>query len=172
MMGWKWVKGIPQLRTLHQLPKYKMAIPQKSGAPAVIPLRDVSDAEETLGVWSCPSGYFGFHIEKKMETGHLWVERLRRNKCPSVDGWLGFRYSLIPKVTYGFAAIAVDPDVLESSFQKLYRDVWNRYSCLRSRSLLRRFQSEQTARRRQLPLAMTFTCVTCSQWNQTNNIMS
>ena len=58
-----------------------------------------------------------------METGHLWVAWLRRNKCPPADGWLSFRYSLIPKVTYGFAAIAVDPDVLESSFQKLYRDV-------------------------------------------------
>ena len=54
MMGWKWVKGVPQLRTLRQLPKYKMTIPQKSGAPAVIPLRDVSDAEETLGVGRVP----------------------------------------------------------------------------------------------------------------------
>eukprot|EP00956_Cyclotella_meneghiniana_P031352 scaffold82095_cov91-Cyclotella_meneghiniana.AAC.1 len=58
-----------------------------------------------------------------MEVGHLWVERLRRNKCPAGDGWLGFRYSLILKVTYGFAAINIDPDALEHSFQKLYRDV-------------------------------------------------
>lgn len=44
MMGWKWVKGVPQLRTLRQLPKYKLHIPQKSGTPAPIPLRDVSNA--------------------------------------------------------------------------------------------------------------------------------
>ena len=123
MMGWKWVNGVPQLRTLQQLPKYSLTIPQKIGSPAAIPLRDVGDAEETLGVWSCPKGDFGVHIEKKMEVGHLWVERLRHNKCPAADGWLGFRYSLIPKVTYGFAAITIDPDVLESSFQRLYRDV-------------------------------------------------
>eukprot|EP00956_Cyclotella_meneghiniana_P034366 scaffold104037_cov45-Cyclotella_meneghiniana.AAC.3 len=123
MMSWKWVNGVPQLRTLRQIPKYKMTIPQKNGLPASIPLRDVGDAEETLGVWSCPKGDFGVHIEKKMEVGHLWVERLRRNKCPAADGWLGFRYSLIPKVTYGFAAITIDPDALEHAFQKLYRDV-------------------------------------------------
>eukprot|EP00956_Cyclotella_meneghiniana_P043229 scaffold259317_cov96-Cyclotella_meneghiniana.AAC.3 len=122
-MGWKWVNGVPQLRTLRQLLKYTLTIPQKGGSPAAIPLRGVGDAEETLGVWSCPDGDFGVHIEKKMEVGHLWVERLRRNKCPAADGWLGFRYSLIPKVTYGFAAITIDPDVLESAFQWLYRDV-------------------------------------------------
>jgi len=96
MKGWKWINGVPQLRTLQQLPKYSLTIPQKIGSPAAIPLRDVGDAEETLGVWSCPKGDFGVHIEKKMEKGHLWVERLRHNKCPAADGWLGFRYSLIP----------------------------------------------------------------------------
>ena len=45
MMEWKWVNGVPQLRTLQQLPKYKLTNPQKSGAPAAVPLRDVGDAE-------------------------------------------------------------------------------------------------------------------------------
>jgi hypothetical protein len=52
-----------------------------------------------------------------MAAGHLWVERLRRNRC------LGFRYSLMPKMTYGFAAITIDPSELEMKFQALYRDV-------------------------------------------------
>jgi hypothetical protein len=123
MMSWKWVRGVPQLRSLQQLPKYELYIPQKVGAPATVSLRDVSDAAETLGVWSCPAGDFGFPVSKKMDEGHLWVERLRRNRCPAADGWLGFQYSLIPKVTYGFAAITVDPNILEKSFQKLYREV-------------------------------------------------
>lgn len=65
MMAWKWVKGMPILRSLSQLPKYKMTIPQKSGTPVKIPLRCVTDAQKTLGVWSCPSGDFGFHLNKK-----------------------------------------------------------------------------------------------------------
>jgi hypothetical protein len=58
-----------------------------------------------------------------MEDGRLWVERLRRNRVPPSDGWMGFRYALIPKLTYGFASITPDLDKLEASFQRLYRNV-------------------------------------------------
>eukprot|EP00956_Cyclotella_meneghiniana_P010400 scaffold14401_cov58-Cyclotella_meneghiniana.AAC.23 len=60
-----------------------------------------------------------------MTSESILRRKWKLNKCPAGDGWLGFRYSLIPKVTftYGFVAITIDPDVLESSFQKLYRDV-------------------------------------------------
>jgi hypothetical protein len=117
IMAWKWSKGFPTLRSLRQLPNFQLYIPQKSGAPAAIPLCCVTDAEETLGVWSCPAGDFGVHVSKKMAEGHLWVECLRRNRCPPGDAWMGFRYSLIPKVTYGFAVITIAPDLLEKSFQ-------------------------------------------------------
>lgn len=123
MMSWKWVKGVPRLRSLRELPKYQLMLPQKSGSPVPIPLRDVHDVEETLGVYSCPAGDFGVHISKKMGKGHLWAERLRRNRCPPSDAWMGFRYSLMPTVTYGFAAITPPPELLETSFQKLYRNL-------------------------------------------------
>jgi hypothetical protein len=38
-----------------------------------VKLRDVHDAQETLGVYSCPAGDFAFHIECKMEKGKKWV---------------------------------------------------------------------------------------------------
>jgi hypothetical protein len=117
MMAWKWSKGVPTLWPLRQLPKYELFVPQKSGVRAAIPLCCVTDAEETLGVWSCPAGDFCVHISKKMAEGHLWVERLCRNRCPPSDAWLGFRYSLIHKVAYGFAAITVEPDVWKSPFR-------------------------------------------------------
>ena len=79
MMAWKWRNGVPKLRSLRQLPNYVMYIPQKSCIPAKVPMKCVSEAEETLGVWSCPTGDFGVHVSKKMETGKLWVERLKRN---------------------------------------------------------------------------------------------
>jgi hypothetical protein len=51
-----------------------------------------------------------------MEAGRLWVERLRRNRCPSPsDGWMGFRA--------GFASITPNLAMLEESFQRLYRNV-------------------------------------------------
>jgi hypothetical protein len=86
-------------------------------------MKDVTHCEETLGVWSCPTGDFGVHIAKKMKDGHLWAERLRRNRPPPADGWMGFRYALMPSMTYGFSAITPDLEMLEKSFNKLYRDV-------------------------------------------------
>jgi hypothetical protein len=75
-------------------------------------------------MWSCPAGDFGTHVTKKMAAaGHLWVEHLHRNHCPAADGWLGFRYSLMPKMTYGFASITFDPLELEKQFQALYWDI-------------------------------------------------
>ena len=103
MMSWQWVRGEPVLRKLSSLPRYTLTVPQKTGAPAVVPLRCVTDAQKTLGVWSCPAGDFGVHIKEKMEEGSLWVERLRRNRCPAAEAWMGFRYSLIPQLTYGIS---------------------------------------------------------------------
>jgi hypothetical protein len=123
MMAWQWKNGVPSLHPLRTLPNYQLLIPQKSGPPVPIPMKDVTHCEETLGVWSCPTGDFGVHIEKKMKDGHLWAERLRRNRPPPADGWMGFRYALMPSMTYGFSAITPDLDMLEKSFNKLYRDV-------------------------------------------------
>jgi hypothetical protein len=36
---------------------------------------------------------------------------------------MGFRYALIPSMTYGFALICPDLDRLEAEFQALYRNV-------------------------------------------------
>jgi hypothetical protein len=99
-------------------------------------MRDDTHCEETLGIFSCLAGEFGYHIDCKMEAGKLWVERLRRNRCPPADGWMGFRYALIPKLTYGFASITPDLDMLEASFQHLY---WNVLSPLRLNMNIRKF---------------------------------
>jgi hypothetical protein len=123
MMAWYWQRGVPTLCSLRQLPKYELMIPQKGGSRALVKLRDVNDPQETLGVFSCPSGDFGFHIERKMEKGKKWVVRLCRNKSPPADGWMGLRYALLPSMTYGFAAICPDLDMLEAEFQSLYRNV-------------------------------------------------
>jgi hypothetical protein len=52
MMAWKWVKGVPSLRSLRELPRYQLMIPQKSLPPVAIRMRDVTHCEETLGVFS------------------------------------------------------------------------------------------------------------------------
>ena len=120
MMAWRWKNGVPTLRSLRSLPNYQLMIPQKDGSQALVPMRDVTDCEKTLGVYSCPAGDFGFHISKKMEDGQKWVARLRSHRCPAADAWMGFRYALMPSLTYGFASITPDLSDLEKQFQDLY----------------------------------------------------
>lgn len=123
MMAWKWNESVPSLCSLHELPHYQLIIPQKSLPPVPIPRHDVTHCEETLGIFACPAGEFGYYIDCKREAGKLWVERLRQNRCAPADGWVGFRYALIPKMTYGFTTITPDLDKLEDSFQRLYQNV-------------------------------------------------
>jgi hypothetical protein len=122
MMAWKWhSKGVPSLKSLRELPCYELMTPQKSSPPVLIPMKDVTHWEETLGVYSCPEGDFDYHIEWKMDKGRLWVERLHRNRCPpEYYAWMEFRYALMPQLTYGFASITPDLQLLEDSFQQLY----------------------------------------------------
>ena len=120
LMAWRWQQGRPILRRAKHLPKFRMVVPQKDGSVSVIPLKDVEEVQETLGVWSCPAGEFGVHVTKKLAEGARWADRLRSNRCPPADGWMGFRHALIPKLTYGFSAITPDPSELEEGFQELY----------------------------------------------------
>ena len=123
LMAWRWHQGRPLLRRACHLPQFRMVIPNKDGSISTIPLKDVGEVQETLGVWSCPAGDFGVHISKKLSEGALWAARLRSSRCPPADGWMGFRYALMPKLTYGFPSISPDPEYLEKSFQKLYFDL-------------------------------------------------
>ena len=120
LMAWRWHQGRPILRRGRNLPSFRMVIPQKDGSVSVIPMKDVTEVQESLGVWNCPAGEFGTHISKKLAEGTRWVERLRANRIPPADGWLGFRYALMAKLTYGFSAISPDPAELERAFQDLY----------------------------------------------------
>lgn len=94
-----------------------MIAPTADGSLAPVKLRDVHDSQETHGVYSCPAGDFAYHIECKMVKGKKLVEHLRWSICPPADGWMGFRYALIPSLTYGFALICPKLDLLEGSFQ-------------------------------------------------------
>jgi hypothetical protein len=123
MMAWHWHKGVPTLRSLRQLPNYKLMITHQDGSLVPVKLCDVHYSQETLGVYSCPMGDFAYHIECKMEKGKKWVEHLCWRTCPPADGWMEFRYALIPSLTYGFASICPKLDLLEESFQSLYRNV-------------------------------------------------
>jgi hypothetical protein len=60
-----WNKGVPQLKTLAQLPSTPVTIPQPDGTRVPITLKDPSMAERKLGIYFAPNGDFSAHVDYK-----------------------------------------------------------------------------------------------------------
>jgi hypothetical protein len=121
MMAWKWRKGVPTLKANSELPQTPLHIPQPGEAPSVpIPLKPIGSAEKKLGVFTSPSGNFECQLEHITKTGIEWASNMQSSSCPARDAWLGLRYQLFPKISYGLVAVSAPPKQLEKVFQTIY----------------------------------------------------
>jgi hypothetical protein len=136
MLAWRWVRGKPTLKKVSQLPDTPLRIPQPDGSEVTIPLKEVTASEKKLGVWTCPAGDFGVHVEQMRSKGVAWAEKLAAGKCPPRDAWLGLRHQLWRQMSYGLIAVSHPPDKLEEAFQS----VW--YKCLPSLRVNRNIAKE------------------------------
>ncbi len=62
MLRWVWKKGKACLKTLYELPQDSLYIPQQDGTRVPIRLKAISDPEKKLGVYTCPTGDFSYHV--------------------------------------------------------------------------------------------------------------
>jgi hypothetical protein len=69
MLGWVWKKGKAHLKTLYELPQYSLYIPQQDGTRVQIHLKAISDPEKKLGVYTCPTGDFSYHVAHILTMG-------------------------------------------------------------------------------------------------------
>ena len=81
-------------KKLQELPKFDLMISQKNGVPVKIPIKEVTCSEKILGVYSCPTGEFGCHLDKLEKKGILWGDTLKVRLIPLRDAWLGYRHAL------------------------------------------------------------------------------
>ena len=84
-----------------------------------IPLREVDEAVETLGVFTCPSGDLCAQLKKVKGKGLDWAENLRSNYREPTDAWLGFKAQLYPSMKYGIGTISVKHKLMEVTYQKV-----------------------------------------------------
>jgi hypothetical protein len=101
MLGWVWKKGKSRLKTLYELPQDSLYIPQQDSTRVPICLKATSDLEKKLGVYTCPTGDFSYHVAHILTTGSEYVERLGTQRLPARDAWMGTHYQLPPKLIYG-----------------------------------------------------------------------
>jgi hypothetical protein len=76
MLGWVWKKGKACLKTLYKLPQDPLNIPQQDSTRVLIRLKAISDPEKKLGVYTCSTGIFSYHVAHIPTTGSEYAERL------------------------------------------------------------------------------------------------
>jgi hypothetical protein len=120
MLGWVWKKGKARLKTLYELPQDPLYIPQPSGTRVPIHLKAINDPEKKLGVYTCPTGDFSYHVAHILTTGSEYADRLGSRRLLARNAWMGMRYQLFPKLIYGAAAVTHSPQKLEDVFEYIW----------------------------------------------------
>jgi hypothetical protein len=85
MLGWIWKKGKARLKTLYELPQNPLYIPQPDETRVPIQLKAISYPEKKLGVYTCPTGDFSYHVAQLLTTGLEYAERLGSWRLPARD---------------------------------------------------------------------------------------
>ena len=120
VVAFKFKRGKAEYKKVKELPSTSLTIPKPDGSCATIPLKEVDEAVETLGVFTCPSGDFSAQLKKIKGKGLDWAENLRSNYLAPTDAWLGFKAQLYPSMKYGIGTISVKPKLMEVTYQKVY----------------------------------------------------
>jgi hypothetical protein len=120
MLGWVWKKGKARLKTLYELPQDPLYIPQQESTRVLIRLKAISDPEKKLGVYTCPTGNFSYHVAHIPTTGSEYAERLGTQRLPARDAWMGTHYQLFPKLIYGAATVTHSLQKLEDAFKSIW----------------------------------------------------
>ncbi len=83
MLGWLWKKGRARLKTLVELPQTPLQIPQPDGTRVPIVFKKVDCRKKKLGIYTCPTGDFSYHVSQLFETGSKYAAWLRARHLPA-----------------------------------------------------------------------------------------
>jgi hypothetical protein len=120
MFIWVWKKGKVHLKTLYEVPQDPLYIPQQDDTRVQIILKAISDLEKKLGMYTCLTGNFFYHVAHILTMGSVYAERLATQRLPTRDAWMGTHYQLFPKLIYGAAAVIHSPQKLEDAFESIW----------------------------------------------------
>ena len=115
-----WNKGVPQLKTLAQLPSTPVTIPQPDGTRVPITLKDPSMAERKLGIYFAPNGDFSAHVDYIVKSGLHHSSCLKIHPIPPREARMSIDLVLVPKILYGAVTLSHPPAKLEKAFQSIY----------------------------------------------------
>ena len=86
--------------------EWDLCIPLPDGTSCIVDQKGSDEAMKMLGVWSCPAGLDGKHLEEivigKMDT---WLARVRNGHLSAKLAWKAYKWKLWPGLRYGLATL-------------------------------------------------------------------
>jgi hypothetical protein len=104
----------------HTKPEFDMVVPLPDGTEEVIDHLPVTEAKETLGVYSCPNGSSAGAIRSMQKKAQEWVDRAKEGKLRRSDVWFLLDCQFWPRVGYGLCCNPSEHKQLEDCLSKQY----------------------------------------------------
>jgi hypothetical protein len=121
VLSYVFSRGIARLRTKGELQSLQpLTIPQNTGPPVPIRLKDCREASETLGMFTSPIGDGEAHLRKMLLRATTWSESIRSSTLHVRDRWHSLYTQLFPSVRYGLVPLMTPPTEVESAFMGWY----------------------------------------------------
>ncbi len=131
LLSYKFNKGIATLKSLNELPRYTLHIPQPEGKDIAIELKDNHTATQVLGVWSSPGSTDSQHLQYMVDKGQEWIRRIQKSTLDTQEVWQSFLTQAIPSVRYGLLTLMSHRQEIDDLFHSWY------YQCLPSLGITR-----------------------------------
>ena len=120
LLSWKFVRGVPTLKTQANLPDTCLLIPQPDGSSSPIDRCDNFETKKTLGVWNNPLNDYKASLKELKDIGLEWVDSLRARPLEKRDTWLSLTAQQYPKWGYGISSLYAPPEKLDEAINSVY----------------------------------------------------
>jgi hypothetical protein len=108
LISFKWDrKGNWSYDTNHDKPEFDMVVPMPDGSVESIEHLPVTEAKETLGVYSCPNGSAHGAIQAMTTKAQEWVDRAKEGRLKRSDIWFLLDCQFWPRVGYGLCLASI-----------------------------------------------------------------
>jgi hypothetical protein len=104
----------------HEVADYEMVVPMPDRSVARIDHLPVTQAWETLGVWSSPVGNAAEILVKMKGKGQQWVDQAKEGSLQRRDVWFLLEVQFWPRVGYGICCNTAPHSNLEHVLDKQY----------------------------------------------------
>ena len=86
---------------------------RNQGRPEVIDRLEVTEARETLGIWSRPDGLMKDEVEALKQKALKWADAVRTKRINPTEAWYSVNHTIMKTIEYPLAATSISPSDMQ-----------------------------------------------------------